>query len=70
VGSQEGVGAFYQADKCQEEKDTSGWFVSMRVDNGSYAFYTAVEPWDALSDQRLFLQTILDSVVFLPASGQ
>jgi len=66
VGGMDGVGAFYQASECQGEQDTAGWFAALRVYNGSFAFYTAVEPWDALSDQRQALQTILDSVEFLP----
>jgi hypothetical protein len=66
VGGQDAVGAFYQASECQDEQDTAGWFASLRVFDGSFAFYTAVEPWDALSNQRQALQSILDSVEFLP----
>jgi hypothetical protein len=66
VGGQDGVGAFYQASECKDEQDTAGWFAALRVYNGSFAFYTAVEPWDTLSDQRQALQSILDSVEFLP----
>jgi hypothetical protein len=66
VGGQDAVGAFYQASECDGEQDTAGWFATLRVYDGSFAFYTAVEPWNALSDQRLALQSILDSVEFLP----
>jgi hypothetical protein len=58
------VGAFYQASECKEESDTSGWFAALLVDDGTFAFYTAVEPWSALADQRVALQSILDTVVF------
>jgi hypothetical protein len=66
VGGLEGVGAYYQAAECQGEDDTAGWFTTVRVYNGSFAFYVAVEPWDARSTQRDNLQAILDSVKFLP----
>lgn len=66
VGDQEGVGASYQSSNCTEEADTAGWFAALRVNGGSFAFFTAVEPWDALADYRPALQAILDSVEFLP----
>ncbi len=66
VGQREGPGAFYQTSECEGETDTSGWFVAVRAFDGSFAFFTAVEPWDALSENRLFLQRILDSARFLP----
>ena len=66
VGGQEGVGAYYQAADCQGENDTAGWFATVRVNSGTFAFYVAVEPWDARTAQRDNLQAILDSVTFLP----
>jgi hypothetical protein len=66
VGGLEGVGAYYQAADCQGENDTAGWFATLRVYNGSFAFYVAVEPWNARTAQRDNLQAILDSVMFLP----
>jgi hypothetical protein len=66
VGGLEGIGAYYQAADCQGENDTAGWFTTLRVYNGSFAFYVAVEPWDARTAQRDNLQAILDSVTFLP----
>ena len=66
VGGLEGVGAYYQAADCDEENDTAGWFTTVRVNNGTFAFYVAVEPWTARTAQRDTLQAILDSVVFLP----
>ncbi len=66
VGAYEGVGTFYAAVSCDSETDTAGWFAALRVDEGSYAFFTAVEPFSALADQIAPLQAILDSVVFLP----
>lgn len=65
VGGQEGVGAFYQASDCKNESDTAGWFTTVNIYDGNFAFYTAVEPWSSLSDQRAALQAILDSVKFL-----
>lgn len=64
VGDQEGVGASYQSSNCMEEADTTGWFAALRVNGGSFAFFTAIEPWDALADYRPALQAILDSVEF------
>ncbi len=66
VGGLEGVGAYYQAADCQGENDTAGWFTTVRVNNGTFAFYVAVEPWDARTAQHDNLQMILDSVTFLP----
>ena len=66
VGAYEGVGTFYAAVSCESETDTAGWFAALRVDEGSYAFFTAVEPFSALADQIAPLQAILDSIVFLP----
>jgi hypothetical protein len=66
VGGLEGIGAYYQAADCQGEDDTAGWFTTVRAYNGSFAFYVAVEPWDARTAQRDNLQAILDSVTFLP----
>jgi hypothetical protein len=65
VGGLEGVGAYYQAADCEGENDTAGWFTIVRVYNGTFAFYIAVEPWDARTAQRDTLQAILDSVAFL-----
>jgi hypothetical protein len=66
VGGLEGVGAYYQAADCEGENDTAGWFTIVRVYNGTFAFYVAVEPWDARTAQRETLQAILNSVTFLP----
>jgi hypothetical protein len=66
VGGLEGVGAYYQAADCEGESDTAGWFSTLRVNNGSFAFFVAVEPWEARTAQRDTLQAILDSVKFLP----
>ena len=66
VGGLEGVGTYYAAVACTDQKDTTGWFAVLRVYEGSYAFFTAVEPFDALVSQRAALQAILDSVRFLP----
>jgi hypothetical protein len=70
VGGLEGIGAYYQAADCVGENDTAGWFTTLRVDNDTFAFYVAVEPWDARTAQRENLQAILDSVVFLPTEEQ
>lgn len=67
VGGEEGVGTFYQAVTCGEGvTDTAGWFVVVRVDEGNYAFFTAVEPLDTLPQMQYDLQAILDSVDFTP----
>lgn len=70
VGGLEGVGTYYQAANCADEADTSGWFATVRVYDGTFAFFTAVEPWDARTAQRENLQAILDSVEFLPPEGE
>lgn len=70
IGALQGVGATYQASECEEEADTSGWFATLRVYDGTFAFYTAVEPWDALLDSRAVLQQILDTVRFVPPEAQ
>ena len=70
VGGVEGVGAPYQAAECDDEKDTAGWFSVMQVRDGTFAFYVAVEPWDARADYGPILQTMLDSVVFFPPDAQ
>mgnify|MGYP001480211930 CR=1 FL=1 len=59
-----GVGAFYQADACEDQTDTAGWFVTVRPADTSFAFYTAVEPLEAMPDHVAALQAILDSVRF------
>lgn len=64
VGGQSGVGAFYQADECQEQANAAGWFVALRIGSTSFAFYVAVEPLDAMPGQVAALQAILDTVVF------
>ena len=66
IGELEGTGAFYAASQCEGENDTAGWFAALRVYDGGFAFFVAVEPFDALSENRLFLQNILDSVEFTP----
>lgn len=66
VGGLEGVGTYYAAVSCADEEDTTGWFAVLRVYEGSFAFFTAVEPFDALLAGRAALQAILDSVEFLP----
>jgi len=70
VGGHEGVGTYYAAVGCADETDTTGWFAALRVDQGSYAFFTAVEPFDALAAQRGALQAILDTVEFLPPDAE
>ncbi len=69
VGGHEGVGTYYAAVGCADETDTTGWFAALRVDQGSYAFFTAVEPFDALIAQRGALQAILDTVEFLSSDA-
>ncbi len=64
VGGQSGVGAFYQADECQEQANTAGWFATLKVGGTSFAFFVAVEPLEAMPDQVAALQAILDSVEF------
>jgi hypothetical protein len=64
VGGQPGVGAYYQASECEDESDTAGWFAALRVGEGSYAFFTAVEPWAALAEHRPTLEAALASVEF------
>ncbi len=64
VGGRDGVGANYQASECEQEADTAGWFAVLRAGEGTFAFYTAVEPWNALPEYRDDLQAILDTVVF------
>lgn len=70
VGDYEGVGAYYQASECDDEASTAGWFVSLRVDDVSFVFYTAVEPWDALNEYQIVLQAILDRVTFTPLDAE
>ena len=70
VGGHEGVGTYYAAVGCADETDTTGWFAALRVDEGCYAFFTAVEPFDALAEQRGALQAILDTVEFLPPDAE
>lgn len=70
VGGHEGVGTYYAAVGCADETDTTGWFAALRVGQGSYAFFTAVEPFDALAAQRGALQAILDTVEFLPPDAE
>ncbi len=70
VGGVEGIGAPYQAADCDDEQDTAGWFSVMRVQDGTFAFYTAVEPWDARTEYRDILQAMLDTVVFFPPEEQ
>lgn len=64
VGGREAIGTYYQADSCDGEEDTAGWFAALQMGGGNFVFFTAVEPFDALPAQRPALQTILDSVVF------
>ncbi|MBN1563468.1 MAG: hypothetical protein JXA10_06505 [Anaerolineae bacterium] len=66
VGGVEGIGAPYQAADCEDEADTAGWFSVMRVQDGTFAFFVAVEPWDARDPYQATLQAILDTVVFFP----
>jgi hypothetical protein len=66
IGHLDAVGASYQTSECVGETDTAGWFGVVRVYEGTFAFYTAVEPLDAISDLRDNLQAILDSVEFVP----
>lgn len=66
VGVLEGIGAYYQAADCVDEPDTAGWFLVVQVLGGSFAFYTAFEPWTAREDYQADMQAILDSVTFLP----
>ncbi len=67
VGALDGIGAYYQAADCGgDEKDTAGWFVVVQVLGGSFAFYTAFEPWTMREDYQADMQAILDSVTFLP----
>jgi hypothetical protein len=70
VGGREAVGTYYAAVGCADEQDTAGWFAVLRVDEGSYAFFTAVEPFDELADQRGALQAILDTVEFTPPDAE
>jgi hypothetical protein len=43
--------------------------VVVRAEGGTFAFYTAVDPWDKLPAYRDALQAILDTVEFMPAEG-
>ncbi len=70
VGGVEGVGADYQSSDCPDEPDSAGWFVVVRAEGSTFAFYTAVDPWEALPRYRKALQTILDTVEFTPAEQQ
>ncbi len=70
IGGLEAVGASYQTSDCVDETDTAGWFGVVRVYDGSFAFFTAVEPLHAIVDQRDALQAILDSVEFLPPEDE
>jgi len=70
IGGIEAVGASYQTSDCVEETNTAGWFGVVRVYDGSFAFFTAVEPLHAIVDQRDALQAILDSVEFLPPEDE
>lgn len=64
VGGQSGVGAFYQADECEGQANAAGWFVTVRVGSTSFAFFVAVEPLEAMPDQVMAMQAILDTVRF------
>jgi len=64
VGGRAAVGAYYQAADCADEDDTAGWFAALRVGAGSFAFFTAVEPWDALTAHQNTLEAALASVEF------
>jgi hypothetical protein len=66
VGGREGVGTQFTAADCQDQPDAAGWFAALRVENGNYAFFTAVEPPSALPDNVNTLQAILESVTFTP----
>lgn len=66
VGEFEGVGADYQASECTEENDTAGWFATLRANDLTFAFFTAIEPWDELVNYVPVFQSILDSVEFVP----
>lgn len=64
VGDRKATGTFYTAVGCKSTTDTAGWFAALRVGDGNYAFFTAVEPLDSLPDQTANLQAILDTVEF------
>jgi hypothetical protein len=66
VGGLDAVGASYQTDGCETETNAAGWFGVVQVYDGTFAFYTAVEPLDEITRQRAALQAILDTVEFLP----
>jgi hypothetical protein len=66
VGGLDAVGTFYTAVSCADQEDTTGWFAVLRMYQGNYAFFTAVEPIDALRPNAEFIQDILDSVEFIP----
>ena len=70
VGDYDGVGAYYQASECDDEASTAGWLISLRVNNAPFAFFTAVEPWDALNKYQAVMQSILDSVTFTPLDAE
>lgn len=66
VGDREGIGTYYSAVQCGEVTDITGWFAALQVDGGNYAFYVGVEPVGRIQDGLPPMQTILDSVRFLP----
>lgn len=63
VGGQPAVGSYFAAVACPGVQDVRGWFAVLRHEGVNFAFYTYVEPMDALNGPALGeLQAILDTV--------
>lgn len=69
-GRDDAVGTYFQALGCRGEPDTAGWFASLQVQGGNYAFYIYTEPLEGLNPAMPALQTILDSIVWHPLPTQ
>jgi hypothetical protein len=65
-GTLSGVGAYFNVNGCQGEPDTAGWFIGINIYGRSYLFYAFVDPLEAYTEGRADLQTILDSIRFIP----
>jgi hypothetical protein len=66
LGALKGVGTYFNINNCQGEPDTAGWFVGVEVEGRRYLVYAYIEPVEAYNDGRALLQTILDSIRFVP----
>lgn len=66
VGGLAAIGTQFAAVDCPELADTRGWFAGLRQFNLNFIFYVFTEPIEAMDVADDELQTILDTVRFLP----